>query len=552
MKMRTQQENREFRTAIYLRLSKDDEGAGESSSITNQRSILQEYARVHGFVVLQEYVDDGYSGTNFDRPGFRRMRADIEAGRINCVMTKDLSRLGRNSAVITSLLDEYFPERKVRYISVIDGYDSYNLSSGVSMSATMMAVVHELYARDTSAKIKSSFQAKMEQGEYIASFPPYGYKKDVEHGNKNRLVVDREVAPVVQLIFQMAAEGQRPGKIAEYLNSNGVATPAMYRCKKRPYLRVEDYTRRKEWTSQIICKMLRNEVYLGKTAQGKTRKLSFKSKVSQPIPRSEWIVVEGTHEPIITEETFRMVRSRSVARRNPPTKGFESVFSGIAKCADCGRNMTLAPSKKKGTIYNLCCNGYKSYGARECSNHFIDYNLLYNAVLQEIRKLVALNEDEKAQILTELEREEAERSQIMYASREQAYTSLEERMTRVVQSLKKLHEQYSCGEISKTVYTKLSEEYTMDLESLEKSKSSLEESAETPTKSESYRKFFQLLEEVTDVKVLSKPLLRKLIERIEVEQGRFVVGEDGKKHKEQNVRIYFRFVGNLDIEETTP
>lgn len=212
----------------------------------------------------------------------------------------------------------------------------------------------------------------------------------------------------------------------------------------------------------------------------------------------------------------------------------------------------MAPSKKKGSIYNLCCNGYKSYGAGECSNHFIDYNLLYNAVLHEIRKLVALNEDEKAQILTELEREEAERSQIMYASREQAYTSLEERMTRVVRSLKKLHEQYSCGEISKTVYTKLSEEYTMDLESLEKSKNSLEEGAEAPTKSESYRKFFQLLEEATDVKVLTKPLLRKLIERIEVEQGRFVVGEDGKKHKEQNVRIYFRFVGNLDTEETTP
>lgn len=545
--MRAQQSNYVYKTALYLRLSKDDDNAGESSSITTQRSILQDYARQNGFNIADEYSDDGYSGTNYDRPEFKRMIADIESGRINCILTKDLSRLGRNSARTSDLLDEYFPSKRVRYISVTDGYDSFNLTSGTAMAAPFMTVMHEMYARDISNKIRTSFNVKMKSGDYIGNFAPYGYQKDYEHGDKNHLIIDPQVAHIVRRIFLMAAEGNAPGEIARYLNDRGVATPAVYRCLSRPYLNPDNYTRRREWTSSGVCKMLRNEVYLGKTLQGKTSKISFKSKVVQANPREDWIVVEGTHEPLISEETFRQVRSRSVARRNPPSKGFENVFSGIAKCAACGRNMTTAPSRKKGATYNLCCGGYKTYGAKECSNHFIDYDLLYNAVLQDLQKLVALTHEDKSSLAKELAQQAA-------ASREWAddgagreLAKMEQRVQEIFLLQKKLYEDLTFNRITATLYGQLSNDYAMELASLESSMAGLRQNTRPAVApGEAYEQFFALLDEICEVKALSKPLLKKLVERIEVEQGEYVRDLQGKRQKQQRIRICYRFIGCIN------
>ena len=549
--MRVQQNSQIYKTALYLRLSKDDEGAGESSSITTQRSILQEYADKHGLVVVDEYSDDGFSGTNYDRPEFKRMISDIENGKINCVLTKDLSRLGRNSARTTDLLDEYFPAHRVRYISVIDGYDSFNLTSGTSMTASFMTVMNEMYARDISNKIRTAFNAKMERGECIASFAPYGYKKDVEHGNKNRLVIDYQVAHVVKEIFQMAADGKAPSEIAKHLNNKCVATPAVYRCMSRPYLNVDNYTQRKEWTSAMVCKMLKNEVYLGKTLQGKTNKISFKSKVTQARPRSEWIVIENTHEPLITEEMFNIVRNRSVSRRCLPTKGFTNVFAGIAKCADCGRNMSLAPSRKKGTTYNLCCGGYKAYDSTECSNHFISYDLLYDAVLQELQGWLALSQDDKTKIAKELEQEKMHRTENTGAN--QTIANMKKRVDELSFLMKKLFENYTFNRINETMYEKLSAEYSNELTDLEKAIEDIRGNVKVEQdRKDRYNNFFSLLEEVTDVKELTKPLLQKLIERIEIEQGEYYKEENGKRLKRQTVRIYYRFIGCVGEQEKTP
>ena len=551
--MSAQQTGHVYKAALYLRLSKDDEGAGESQSIKTQRDILEAYAKREGFVIVDEYVDDGYSGTNFDRPAFQRMLTDIEAGRINCVLTKDFSRLGRNSARGLDYIDEYFPAHDVRYISVTDGYDSLYLTNGISMAAPMMMFVNEMYARDISNKIKSAFQIKMKKGEYVASFAAYGYKKDTEHGQKNKLVIDWNVAPIVQKIFTMAAEDYSPSEIARYLNEKGVATPAVYRCSTRPYLNVDDYSKRKEWTSSMICKMLRNEIYLGRTVQGKTKKISFKQKDSKPVPRKEWIRVEGTHEPLISEELYNAVRKRSVARRSLPTKGFENIFSGIAICADCGRNMTTAPSRKKGATYNLCCGGYKSYGSRECSNHFIDYDLLYNTVLDEIRKWLSLSEEEKENLLKELEEAEIQKQKKqMNHAESPSILKLENRRLEIDTLLKSLYEDHAFGRISAFTYNRLVKEYEAELFSLEQSIGAIKHPLETDTAiSDAYKDFFGLLNEVTECKKLTKPLLRNLIDRIEVEQGHYEKDAHGKKVKKQKTKIYYRFIGCISDREKT-
>ncbi len=532
-----------YKTAFYMRLSKDDENRGEdeSQSIRNQRKVLQEFAKRQNLTVVGEYVDDGYSGTNFDRPDFRRMIADIEAGYINCVITKDFSRLGRNSARGLDYIDEWFPKHGVRYISVIEGYDSFNLTGGAAMTAPMMLFMGEMYARDISSKIRASLSGKMQNGEYISAFAPYGYKKD--SANKNHLVVDWEVAPIVQKIFEMAANGHAPQEIAEYLNSKGVATPAVYRCLKRPYLDVDAYSTRKEWTSGMICKMLKNEVYLGRTVHGKTRKVSFKSKESVNNPRNAWIRVDGTHEALISEEIYNLVRNRSVSRRSKPNKGFENVFSGIAKCADCGRNMSTAPSRKKGSTYNLCCGGYKHYNSKECSNHFIDYDLLYDAVLKELQGWLSLSEEDKKEIVSDLEAEEKQLQQERAnSSGLQSLEQLEAEKAKTGTLVQKLYEDYAFGRVSAVMYENLSKGYEERLTSLERSINELKQRFVVDTaKRDAYTDFFALLDEVTEVKELTKPLLRKLIDRIEVEQGYYERDENGKRIKKQKIRIYYKF-----------
>lgn len=540
----------QYKTALYLRLSKDDEGTGESSSISTQRSILKEYAKNKGLTVVREYVDDGFSGTNYNRPSFQKMIEDIESGKINCVITKDLSRLGRNSARTSDLLDEYFPSRGVRYISVIDGYDSVHLTNGVVMATPLVMAMHEMYARDISCKIKSAFKAKMERGDYIGSFAPYGYQKDTANGNKNHLVADPMVAHIVQKIFQMAADGVSPSAIARYLNSEQIATPAIYRCTTRPYLNPDDATQRKQWTASIICKMLRNTVYLGHLSQGKTSKVSFKNKTVQSIPREEWIIVSNTHEPLISQELFEKVRNRSIARRTFPVKGFTNIFSGIAKCADCGKNMTTAPSKKKGVSHNLCCGAYKLHGAKACSNHFIDYDLLYSIILQELQTWLKLSDADQEEII-KCAVWEAKKKQQHHSEMMEPIKKMEMRVQEISTLLKTLYEDYIFHRVEKNIYEKLYSDYSAELNSLEKSISELKKQAQShEVTRESYKEFFSLLSTVTNITTITRPILHKLIDKIEVEQGDYQKDNDGKKVKRQKIKIYYRFIGNIGSEYT--
>ena len=540
-----QKENKLYRAALYLRLSKDDEGSGESASISTQRDILRAYALANRITVVDEYVDDGFSGTNFDRPDFRRMIADIERDRVNCVITKDLSRLGRNISKTAELLEEYFPKRGTRYIAIGEGYDSAFLSNGTAFATPFMLLVYESYARDTSLKIRASFQSKMENGDFISPFAPYGYRKDPE--NKNHLLIDEEAARVVRAIFEMAAAGRRTSDIARELNEKQIPTPAEYRCLNHPELSIDNYSKRREWTSATLCKLLRNEVYAGHTLQGKTTKVSFKSKETRTNKREDWIVVRNTHEPIISEDLFSRVRRRAVARRCVPNRGFVNVFSGVARCADCGRNMTTAPTRKKGSTYNLCCGGYKSHGAGECSNHFIEYDSLYRIVLEELRGLLRLSEEEKAEIVSALESGETTRKSAESGRLNDLLRKQEKRLQEVSGLIKRSFELYASGVQSESTYHALAKDYEDERAGLERSIAELKDSLRPdPQRSDSFKRFFALLEEVQCPDALTPDLVHKLIDRIEVEQGHYEKDPEGKTIKRQTVRIYYRFIGCLE------
>lgn len=528
-----------YSAALYMRLSKDDDGIGESSSIGTQRKMLQHYAQEHGYDVYDEYVDDGWSGTNFNRPNWQRMIADIESNKVNLVITKDLSRLGRDYIAAGQYTEIYFPSKGVRYIAINDGYDS---TSPYTDIAPFKNIINEMYARDTSKKIRSAFQTKMHEGAFIGNFAPYGYKKD--SNDKNHLVVDPVVAPIVKRMFQLAEDGCAPSEIAKEFNGKGVATPAMYRCSSRPYLSLDNYTKRKEWTSAIVCKMLRNIVYLGHIAQGKTTKVSFKSQIVLQNSREDWIVVKNMHEPIVTQQTFENVRRRCVSRRSKPKTDFSNIFSGIAKCADCGRNMSSTGTRKKGNIYHLVCGGYKLYGTKECTNHFIDYDVLCQVVMQELRSLLALTEEEKTNIIDMLSKKTKQEEPEVQLSVVKELHKREDELDHIIEQL---YEDNVSGKLDKSRFYKMLSKYEEEQRDISEHLKSLT-LPEVPkpelSKEDAYRYFFLLLDEITEVKTISPKILKGLVERIEVCQGAYENGKCGPK--QQTIRIYYHFMGQRE------
>lgn len=350
------------RAVLYMRISKEDTGRSESASIETQRKILTDYAEKNGFEIVGEYADDGYSGTSMERPALRRMLSELSQGRADTVLIKDLSRLGRNSGRVSILLDEYFPSRRIRLIAVADGVDTFKRDSAASIVTPVKNLVNELYAADISMKIRSSLGAKMRRGEYIGAFAPYGYEKDGE--NKNRLIIDGAAAEVVRNIFGLAAGGKTPSQIAAELNGGGVPTPSAYRLEKNPQL-CSSFKAAERWSAGAVGKILRNEVYLGHTVQGKSVKAGFKSKRILSVPKDERIVVKDTHEAIVDEKTWVAVRRR-MSERASARGEMKNIFSGIAKCADCGRNMSSARGGR------LVCGGYKAGGRAVCTAHAVD------------------------------------------------------------------------------------------------------------------------------------------------------------------------------------
>lgn len=526
------------RTALYLRLSKDDEGMGESASITNQRSLLTAYAKENSLCVVLEFVDDGVSGTTFERPAFQEMLAAIEGKKLDVVLVKDLSRLGREYIQTGQLTELYFPSKGVRCIAVNDGYDSDSPHSDI---APFKNIVNEMYARDTSKKIRSAFSIKMREGAYIGNFAPYGYRKDP--GDKNHLIPDETSAAVVKDIFSRAARGERPAEIARALNDQGLLSPALYRCVQHPQLNEDAYTKRREWTAAAVTKLLRNVVYLGHMAQGKTTKVSFKSKTTLRNVREDWIIVEHTHEAIVSEALFDGAQKRLQSRVCEKKGQFTNLFSGLAKCADCGRNLSTVGTRKKDSPANLACGGYKLYGSSECSNHFIDYNALYGLVLDAVREQTALSGTERETLYRELQAQPGAASdEAAHKKEERRLKSERERAERLIEAL---YEDRADGVISEERFRKLIEKYEVQAGALQTKLDALEQSPDTPQETAQLKEAFDRLkravERYTEIQELTADLLFDLIDRIEVGQGRYEQTDHGKV-KHQQVTIWFRFL----------
>lgn len=370
--------------ALYLRLSKEDGETGESSSISNQRSLLRKYAAENQICVCQEYVDDGYSGMHFDRPAFQKMLQDIEKGYIHTVMTKDLSRLGRDYIQTGYYLEKYFPEHRVRYISLLDRIDSGEDDSYGSDVTPFRAVVNDMYAKDISKKIKSVKRDKQQKGLFIGGKAPYGYRKS--ETEKNKIIIDEPAAKIVRRIFALAAEGNTCSEIARWLNSKEIPTPLIY-AGLQPAATWECYDGK--WRAERVAFLLKNEVYIGNMVQGRVQKASYKSKKILKKPMEQWTVVAGTHEAIVDKETFYAVQRQLQQRTKTRVRKYDYLFKGLMICQNCGMGLSAVPRQlKEGNTFYFGCRSYqKREGTTPCSHHMIREEVVREAVIEQVRKL---------------------------------------------------------------------------------------------------------------------------------------------------------------------
>ena len=380
-----------WQTACYLRLSREDGDRSESDSITNQQRLLDDYCAAHPeFRVVDHYADDGFTGTNFNRPAFQRMVRDIEAGRVDLVIVKDLSRFGRDYIDTGFYLERYFPQKGVRFIAVNDHEDSLN--GPYNMLLPLKNVFNAQYARDISEKVRSAFQTKQRRGEFIGAFASYGYQKAPD--NHNRLLIDPAAAQVVQRIFQRAAQGAGQIRIAKELNEQGIPCPSEYkRMMGQKYRNSRKLDSTRYWTYATVHRILQNELYLGRMVQGKSLRATMHGKAAAA-ERSQWVRVEHTHEAIISRALWDTVQAQIT--RNSRGIDFQSkvgLFAGVLKCGDCGR--ALCKTTWKGRI-TYSCGSYRRYGSGVCSAHYLRQDCLENIVLNDLNAVLATVENWRA------------------------------------------------------------------------------------------------------------------------------------------------------------
>lgn len=380
-----------YRAAAYCRLSREDGDKAESDSIVNQQRVIEDFCAAHvAFRLCGVYADDGATGTNFNRPQFQRMLKDIEAGEIDCVIVKDLSRFGRDYIDMGFYLERYFPARDVRFIAINDGVDS--ASGPYDMLLPLKNVFNTQYARDISGKVRSAFKAKQKRGEFCGAFACYGYLKDP--CNKNRLVIDPVAAEVVRRIFRMTADGLGQVAISKALNSDGIPCPSVYKrmmgMKYANSMRLESTY---YWTYSTVHKILRNEMYIGNMVSNRTVRPTMHGK-SKPAAKSDWIIVPGTHEPIISRELWDTVQAVIAQNTRPYNfNGNIALFAGFLRCGDCGRTMSKTTWKGR-TTYS--CGSYHRYGSTACTSHFTKEEDLAAIVLRDLNRIIAKVSDLKA------------------------------------------------------------------------------------------------------------------------------------------------------------
>ncbi len=534
-------------TALYCRLSKDDGTNNESMSISTQKTMLKDYAKRNGFLNCQFYVDDGYSGTNYDRPAFRQLIEDIQDGEVSTLITKDLSRLGRNYLETGTYIEVFFPNHNVRYIAINDGVDSID---NAQMDITPFRnIINEMYAKDTSRKIKSALHARRMQGKYMATTAPFGYQKDEK--DHNHLVIDEVTAPVVELIFSIAEEGVGLHTICNRLRKAKVLKPSFY--KKELFERFMDEEKMYDWDTAYVSQILHNPVYAGNLTVADKPTKTMRSKKRQYIPYAEREIIYGTHEPIIEQNRWNNVQK--ILQSRPPvigesSSGYDNIFRGVIKCADCGSAM-LAKVEQKRKRNNVldktfyCCTKYRKFGKEGCSSHTIEARTVHEVVLADIQKHAGQALTDRKAMVTEI----AERLNLqMSADREQQKKELrqcKQRVSEIENLYAKLYEDLTRELLTEKRFQMLSARYDSEQEELTAKIKELEKSAIADKEQlSSIEHFAEQISGYAGITELNFKIINQLIEKILVSEP---VEVDGQKI--QRLTIHYKFIGALETLE---
>ncbi len=508
-----------LKVALYCRLSKDDGDKAESNSITNQKALLQDYVinKLEDVKYYKEYVDDGYTGLNTNRPSFMSMIEDIKLGSINCVIVKDLSRFGRNSWEVGKYIEQIFPFLNVRFISVNDLLDSAYERLEDNMLLPFKNIINEAYSRDISQKVRSQFVIKRKKGDFIGNFAPYGYKKS--ESNRNRLVIDEEVANIIKSIFKWKIEGITNAKIAEKLNSLGVLAPMDYKNSiGLNYNTVFKRNKKTLWEYNTINRILVNEVYIGHTVQGKKKSPNLKVKKHFDVHKDEWIKVCDTHEPIISISDFNLVQEllKNDTKKSPNADSLH-IFSGILKCKDCGDTMVRSIVKSKGKIYTYyICSTYKY--KKSCTNHRIAENKLIKATKAAINNEISyvIQIEDVVQKIDKLELKN-----ITISNLSKQFENLENEIKNYEKYKKGLIETYSKKLIDENFFISNMKNYSSKIEEVEQQIENLKaEITEAENREYKLNNIAENFKKYKGFNELTRSLVISLIEKIEVSENK--------------------------------
>ena len=521
----------EYKAGLYLRLSKEDEKNEVSQSIINQQSLGENFAKEHRISITQTYIDDGYSGTSFDRPDFKRMISDIEAKKINMVITKDLSRLGRDYILTGHYLEKYFPEKRVRYIAILDGIDT-GVDSSINDITPFKAIINDMYAKDISKKILSVKRDKQKKGLFIGWKAAYGYK--ISETRKNHIEIDEEAAYVVRRMFEMALNDMSTRKIAETLTLEGILTPARYSNLTRINSKNAPYS--EYWKSEVVSKMLQNEVYIGNMVQGRKKKINYKSKKEISVPKEQWIIVENTHEPLVDKDTFYKVQTLIAKRNRTRSRIHDYLLRGMVVCHDCGAKMGVIPRKNRDGNYKyfIRCLTYTRYSKlNKCTLHGMNLDYLTETVLNDIRDICKKYLDKKD--LTRIAKEEVEKSK-QENNLHIELESLQGKINKISDTIDKIYNDKLNGLLKEDDFARIYEvklkEKADQKQKLAYIKNCLSQKKETGN-----RDFIKkAVEEFLNVENTTKELLTTLVDKVEITE-------------EKEIIIFYKFKGLDDVKD---
>lgn len=527
------------KTALYCRLSQDDGLEGDSNSIQNQKNILQKFAEDHHFPNLCFYVDDGFSGGNFQRPAFQQMISDMENGEIGIIVTKDLSRLGRNQLHTGLYIEERFPMFGVRYIAINDNVDTDSNESNDLMP--FKNLFNEWFIRDTSRKIRAVLKAKAERGERPGTRAPYGYIKDPE---TKKLAVDDEAAAIVRRIFAMCASGNGPSQIARILKKEQVLTPTMY-----AYTRYGmnhtclDTAHPYNWSDSAIANLLENEIYMGNTVNMKYSTKSYKDKRRVEHSREECLVFKDTHPALITQEVWDIVQRVRKNRRRPTKMEEQNKYSGLVFCADCGSNMVLHRAHTMSASYNhFTCRTYKKDG-EACTGHYIRECVLDEIVLEDLRRVTSAAREHPEKFAAYIGSKQSTELQREIRRQEKELAAMRKRKMELDTIFKKLYEDSVLGRITAEQFQMLSgsymEEQNQIAASIPQKEADIQRLRETVSGTDG---FLDKAKRYMDITELTPELLRLFIEKIVVHEKEV----KWSKHAPQTVEIYYNGIGFID------